>query len=130
VAAVHVAFVSHRADGADPTVTAPEERECPPEVNVVDVAVTFQPVPEPVASLTSIDWLLLLIDSSRPVRFVAGKETFAGAETNANDPAFRVAVALTAPAGAEDNNTIEAASAAATAVAILTRVAWLLVPDI
>jgi hypothetical protein len=49
---------SHASVGAELTVVVVVASVCVPFVNVVDVAVMFQPAPEPVASPTSIAWLL------------------------------------------------------------------------
>lgn len=51
---VHVAPLSQVSVGAPPTVTELVARVLLPEVNWVEVAVTFQPAPDPVASWTSI----------------------------------------------------------------------------
>src|SRR5437879_8305176 len=53
VAVVHVTLLSQATVGAvctDVAVVGSSFGEPPPVVNVVDVAVTFQPAPEPVAS--------------------------------------------------------------------------------
>jgi hypothetical protein len=53
VAVVHVELASHTSVGADETVVAELESECEPVVKGVEVAVMFQPAPDPVASPTS-----------------------------------------------------------------------------
>jgi hypothetical protein len=68
-------------------------------VNVVEVAVMFQPVPEPVASLTSSAWLLVGV-WSRP--FSVAENATAGGVAKESEPAVKVAVADVAPAGAAE----------------------------
>src|SRR5271169_2418393 len=53
LASVHVAPLSQATVGAPLSVVADVDRVLVPAVNVVEVDVTFQPVPDPVASLTS-----------------------------------------------------------------------------
>jgi hypothetical protein len=51
---VHVALASQvAAAGAEPIVVAPADSVLLPDLNRVEVAVMFQPAPEPVASATS-----------------------------------------------------------------------------
>jgi hypothetical protein len=83
--------------GAAETVAALVESVWLPEVNVVEVAVMFQPAPEPVASPTSNG---CVVDNSwsAPVN-VPAKLTLAGVLLmNPNVPADKVAVAVVAEA--------------------------------
>src|SRR5439155_16108971 len=66
-------------------------------VKVVDVAVMFQPRPDPVASATSKDWAVVTAWSS-PFNATANPE-LAGLVTNARLPALIVAVTGVAAAG-------------------------------
>jgi hypothetical protein len=108
-----VAPASHATDGVEETVVAEVESVCEPLVKVVEVAVRFQPVPDPVASLTSkpceevTDW-------SAPFN-VAEKVLFPGADTNASEPAVRVAVAVDARAPVAGTMIVASAIAAAIA---------------
>ena len=112
VASAHVAPESHESVGAPLSVVADVERLCVPVVNVVDVAVTFQPVPDPVASLTSIASLLVTV-WSRPFR-VAEKLTFGGLDANAKLPALIVAVPVVAAAGRMARRPVATTTATAT----------------
>ena len=97
VATVHVALASQESVGAAVTVVAAVERVWAPAVNVVEVAVMFHPVPDPVASPTSRAWVVVGV-WSRPFN-VADQLTFGGVETNARLPALIVAVPVVAAAG-------------------------------
>jgi hypothetical protein len=115
VAVVHVTLASHATPGVDVTVVAAVESVCPPDVKVVDVAVMFQPAPDPVASPTSKPWFEVTVWS---VPFsVAENEMLPGVLTNASDPALSVAVAVAADAGvatpARTNDAMTAAPIAA-----------------
>src|SRR5258708_109340 len=81
-------------------------------VKVVEVAVMFQPEPEPEASLTSNDCALVTLWSV-PLR-VAEKLTVLGEDTKASLPAVMVAVREVAPAGIAVAPRATAAIAAAT----------------
>ena len=97
---MHVAPVSQVTVGADGTVTADVESVWgvpPPVVNGVEVAVTFQPAPEPVASPTSKDWVVVAV-WSRPFRVILNPAVL-GELTNARLAPLTVAVADVAPAG-------------------------------
>lgn len=96
VAVVHVAPPSQATVGVAVTVVADVESVCVPVVKVVEVAVRFQPVPEPVASPTSSPWFDVTVWSA-PFK-VAEKVMLPGADTNARDPAVSVAVAVEAKA--------------------------------
>jgi hypothetical protein len=111
VASVHVALASHASAGAEVTVVAEVESVCgdpPPVVNVVDVAVMFQPVPEPDASPTSSACVAFTV-WSRPFS-VAEKLTFGGVDTKPSEPAAIVAVPVDATDGTA--NTAAAVNAA------------------
>src|SRR5690242_521754 len=112
VASVQVAPASHASDGADVSEVADVDSSLgdpPPVLNVVDVAVTFQPVPEPVASPMSSACADVTVWSS-PFS-VAENVTFGGVETKPRDPAEMVAVPVAALA----------ATGSATAIAAATR---------
>src|SRR5262245_2006707 len=122
VAVVHVTLESHATVGALCTVVADVDRsfgEPPPVLNVVDVAVMFQPVPEPVASPTSNVCDELTVWS---VPFsVAAKLIVDGLDTKAKLPAVIEAEAVTAPAPGEAS-TPHAKTAAAAAMTRHVRV--------
>jgi hypothetical protein len=112
VAGVHVELLSQvGAAGAEVTVVAPAGNELLPDLNTVEVAVTFQPAPEPVASamssgcgvVTALSW---------PFRLVDGKFTAPGVVANASEPAVKVAEALVAKAGAAISSMLLTAAAA------------------
>jgi hypothetical protein len=98
VASVQAAPASHAVAGAVVTVVDDVASVFAPAVNVVDVAVMFQPAPPPVASLTSSAWVCVTVWSA-PFN-VAVKVTFGGVDTNANVPAVMVAVPVAAYTGA------------------------------
>src|SRR6266516_4661462 len=103
VASVQLDPVSQASVGVAPTVVAEFDSvvgDPPPVVKVVEVAVTFQPAPEPLASPMSRAWVVVTLWST-PAR-VAVKLTAGGAETKPSEPAEIVAVAEVAPAGAAD----------------------------
>jgi hypothetical protein len=121
VAAVHVVLASHATVGVDVTVVAAVDSDRVPVVNVVDVAVMFQPEPEPVPSLTSRPWLDVTTWSD-PFN-VAEKLTLLGADTNAREPPVSVAVAVEANAPVVGNTTSVTTIAAKNArVALLERI--------
>jgi two-component system, cell cycle sensor histidine kinase and response regulator CckA len=97
VASVHVAPASQVSDGAELSEVAVVESsfgDPPPVLNVVDVAVTFQPAPDPVASPMSIACAEVTVWSS-PFN-VAENVTFGGVETKPSEPAEMVAVPVAA----------------------------------
>src|SRR5580693_6557641 len=109
---VQVTFVSHAgAAGAEPTVVAPAGKVLPLVVlNRVEVAVMFQPAPEPVASaMSSGCWKLMAL--SWPFSAVAGKVTVPGVVANPSEPAVSVSDAVVAPAGAATSNRLVIAAA-------------------
>ncbi|MBV8951373.1 MAG: hypothetical protein JOZ99_10890 [Actinobacteria bacterium] len=114
VASVQLEPVSHASVGEAATVVALLESVFgvpPPVEKIVEVAVMFQPAPDPVASPTSRAWVAPAVWSTPPR--VALNETAGGADTNPRDPAEIVAVAELAPAGAVDAMTPPAATAPA-----------------
>src|SRR3954451_2236558 len=68
----------------------------PPVAKVVEVAVTFQPAPEPVPSPMSRPWVAVVVRSV-PLR-ATENVTSGGGATKASEPAGSVAVAVAAPA--------------------------------
>jgi hypothetical protein len=116
VAVVHVTLASHATVGALCTVVADVDKvrgEPPPVLKVVDVAVMFQPVPEPDASPTSNVCAEVTVWSA-PFR-VAAKLMVEGLDTKARLPAVIDADAVTAPAPG-DASAPHAKTAAAAAV--------------
>lgn len=113
VAVVQVEFVSHATDGLDAIVVAVVGRLFVPDVNVVEVAVRFQPFPDPVASPTSIAWLAVIVWFN-PVSAVDGNVTFGTALTNPSEPAVKAAVAVVASAAAGTAHSAAVATAART----------------
>lgn len=96
---MHVEPVSQTgAAGAVAIVVAVVGRVKAPAVNVVEVAVMFQPAAAPVASETSNAWAAVTV-LLRPFNAVEGNVTFAGGVTKPNVPAVNVTDAVLAPAG-------------------------------
>jgi hypothetical protein len=114
---VHVAPLSQVSVGAPPTVTEFVARVLLPEVNWVEVAVTFQPAPDPVPSWTSIanpavvDWFSPFNVSEKPI--VEGTTMF-------RVPALMVAVAVV-DAEATDDASGRTTAAPMTRAAATTR---------
>jgi hypothetical protein len=96
VATVQVVLASQATVGVEVMVVADVESVCPADVNVVEVAVMFQPAPDPVPSPTSKPWFEVTV-WSEPFK-VAENVMFPGADTNASEPAVSVAVAVDAKA--------------------------------
>jgi len=84
----------HRGLLRQVTVVAAVDSDFVPVVKVVEVAVMFQPAPDPVASETSSAWAEVG-SWLRPLR-VAEKLTAGGRDTNPSEPAVNVAVAVVA----------------------------------
>jgi len=103
--------------GSDWTVVAVAGSVCPPEVKLVEVAVTFQPAPDPVASPTS-NASVAVTDCWVPFRIVAGNVTVAAGVLLMNDelPALNVTEAVVA-ASAAPGSVMLTAAATATSVA-------------
>ena len=85
------------ADGAVAIVVADVGSVFDPDVNVVEVAVMFQPALDPVASPTSIGCVAVTVWLT-PVRAVDGNVTLGGVPTKPSEPAVSVALAVVAPA--------------------------------
>src|SRR3954451_6039517 len=118
VAVVHVTEASQAMLGALCTVVAVAGSVLAPAVvNVVDVAVMFQPVPDPVPSPMSIACVWVVVWSAP---FSAAENVmFGGAETKASEPAVSVAVAVAAPAvGAPTAEVVANAASAAASLRI------------
>ncbi len=113
-----VAPASHETLGADWIVVALLGSESLPEVKLVEVAVTSQPAPDPLASPTS-NASVALTDCAVPFSVVAGNVTVAAGVLLMNDapPAFRATDAVVASAGPGRAALSVAAKAAARASA-------------
>jgi len=101
VASVQVTPLSQVSVGELPTVTEFVASVLLPEVNWVEVAVTFQPAPDPVASCTSMPnpavvvWL---------VPFSVSEKLIVGGTTMLRVPALMVAVAAVEAEATDDTN--------------------------